>query len=290
MRRLWVNSETSRLRQVIIGNPERFELAGPINPKLERLALGAGDLPTQETLIPEFAALRAALESRGVEVMQPSPLDGVPDQLTPRDIGFVVGDRFVIANMLTPCRREEWRGIESILSTMSPERIVRPPADVTLEGGDVVLDRGVLYVGLSERTSSGGAAFLAETFGDEYEVVPVPLRTTAEGEDVLHLDCAFVPVGERSAIIYPPGLREIPPRLRAEYDWIEVDREQQHELATNVLSIAPDLVVSRDLSHAVNAEMRNRGIEVIELPFHGTPDCGGSFRCASLPLTRDLQL
>ena len=36
------------------------------------------------------------------------------------------------------------------------------------------------------------------------------------------------------------------------------------------------------------AEMlRARGLDVIELPFDGTPKSGGSFRCASLPLYRE---
>jgi N-dimethylarginine dimethylaminohydrolase len=118
-------------------------------------------------------------------------------------------------------------------------------------------------------------------------VIPVPLKQLADGENVLHLDCSFVPVGPRSALVYAGGLAEMPAAMADEYDLIEVTKAEQQILATNVLSLSPTQVIARTCASRVNAELRQRGLDVIELPFDDPPVLGGSFRCCSLPLWRD---
>jgi N-dimethylarginine dimethylaminohydrolase len=282
-----VESETGRLRSVIIGYPDSFVLPEPINRKHEIYHADHPERPTRERLEPEFDGFHLALETHGVEVHQPVPVDGVPDQLTPRDIGFVVGDVFVVASMATECRRDEWKGIRHLLDGIPADRILHAPPDVVVEGGDIVLDRGTLYVGLSERTTPGGAEFLRAHFSDRYEIETVRLRQLHHGEDILHMDCTFLPVGSSHALIYPDGFQEIPDSIRERYEWIEVDKDEQFELATNVLSISPTCVISRDVVARVNDELREIGLDVIEVRFDETPKSGGSFRCASLPLVRD---
>lgn len=281
-----VDSETGPLRRVIIGRADTFVMPEPINPKQEIFHADHPERPLRETLCAEFDAFQRVLDAHGVEVLVPDPVDGVPDQLTPRDIGFVVGDTFVVSRMTAESRRREWRGIEPIIDRLPPQRVIRVPLEVTVEGGDIVLDKGTLYVGVSERTDMPGAEFLRDRFGEHYHVEIVKLRKRAEGHDILHLDCAFVPVGENHALVYAPGFRTVPDRIRA-YEWIEIDAEEQFHLGTNVLSISPSCVISRDSARRINDELRTIGLEVIELAFDDTPKGGGSFRCASLPLERE---
>jgi N-dimethylarginine dimethylaminohydrolase len=154
-----------------------------------------------------------------------------------------------------------------------------------LEGGDVIVDRGKVFVGIGQRTTLAGAAWLMQLVPD-HEIVPITLRGLHHGEDVLHLDCSFLPVGDGHALIYPGGMREIPASVRDTYDLIEVTREEQQRLGTNVLSLDPSTVISQPTSTRINAELRERGIEVIEVPYSEPPKTGGSFRCCTLPLHR----
>lgn len=286
-RKLQVYSETGRLRSVIIGYPDTFELPAPINPKHAIYHHDHPERPTRPRLVPEFDAFRHALESQGVEVLQPTDVPGVPDQLTPRDIGFVLGDHFILSSMATACRRDEWQGISGMLEQLEPQHVLRAPADVTIEGGDIILDRGTLYIGLSERTSIEGAEWLREHYAWRYRVQLVPLKELHHDEDILHMDCAFLPVGEHHCLIYPGGFHQIPKCIEHNYEWIEVTKEEQFEMATNVLSISPSQVISRGNATRVNAALREAGFEVIEVAFDETPKGGGSFRCASLPLFRE---
>ncbi len=287
MHTLCVTSETGRLRSVIIGYPDNFHQVPPaiINETQKQYYFGP-DRPTREGVMADLGCFKETLTSHGVEVLQPEPLDGVPDQLMTRDIGVVIGDTFVVTQMARESRREEWLGLLPILDQMHTRRVIKVPDEIVLEGGDVIVDNGRIFVGLSQRTGPEGAAYLASRF-PHFEVIPVPLKQLADGENVLHLDCSFVPVGQRSALIYPNGLAEMPAAIAEQYNLIEVTKTEQQILATNVLSISPTQVIARTCAGRVNAEMRQRGLEVIELPFDDPPKTGGSFRCCSLPLRRD---
>ena len=123
---------------------------------------------------------------------------------------------------------------------------------------DVVVDGAHVFVGHGQRSDPAGLAFLQQRFGRDFEIVPLPCRSIADGEDVLHLDCAFNPLGKGHALIYPGGLETIPQILQHKYAWIEVSREEAAALATNVLSIAPDTVIARAGPECarVNGELR----------------------------------
>lgn len=184
-------------------------------------------------------------------------------------------------------RKREWEGISSILKRIPPESIVKVPNDLVIEGGDIVVDKGSVYVGISQRTTSEGVRFLRQALtGTGFRIIPIQLKSLAEGEDYLHLDCVFVPVGENHALIYPAGIKTIPSTIRNNYRWITVDKEEQNGLATNVLSLSPKQVISRDNAPRVNQELRSAGLEVFTLHFDEAPKTGGSFRCCTLPLVR----
>lgn len=237
--------------------------------------------PTAQSLKPELDWLGALLSSNGVHVERPRTIPGIKDQLTPRDIGFVIGDTFFVSNMSHPSRREEWRGIEELLKRQPALKVVHFPDDATVEGGDIIVDRDCVFVGTGNRTNDRAVAFLQGVLAQSpFKVVPVPLA-----DCTLHLDCSFNPLGEH-ALIYPAGLSEIPPELHR-YNWIVATDEEQRELAVNVLMLSPDTVISRDTSVRLNRLMAERGLRVYAVPFDETPKTGGSFRCAVLPLRRE---
>lgn len=287
MHTLCVTSETGRLRSVIIGYADNFHKTPPaIINETQKEYYFSPARPTRKRVMAEVGSLMETLKQQGIEVLQPEPLDGVPDQLMTRDIGVVIDNTFVVTQMAQKSRRDEWLGLQPILDEIGTQRIIKVPDDVVLEGGDVIVDNGRLFVGLSQRTGPEGAAYLASRF-PHFEVIPVPLKQLAEGENVLHLDCSFVPVGQHSALIYANGLAQLPAAIAEQYDLIEVTKAEQQLLATNVLSLSPTQVIARTCASRVNGELRRRGLEVIELPFDDPPKTGGSFRCCSLPLWRD---
>ena len=216
----------------------------------------------------------------------------VYDQLTPRDIGVTIGHKFLICPVVKASRRYEVAGIFRHILAMGgdePTILLPPDPEILLEGGDIIVDKNCIFVGISQRSNEAGVTYLTHQFRDKFTVVPVQCRRLEEGENVLHLDCTFNPVGQNMALIYVDGFEDIPDEIQ-QYEWIEIDKEEQKHLATNVLSLDQKTVISRNHPACVrvNEEMRKRGLQVIELPFDAAPSTGGSFRCCSLPLVREV--
>lgn len=281
-------SETDVLKEVIIGRYKGYcaerAYVEIVNEDQKK------GLPQLKELEREFEEFKKVLVEHGVKVLVPDYVGKfVYDQLTPRDIGVTIGHKFVLCNMARSSRRYESAGVFTHLQNREveePNILLPRPHDALLEGGDIVVDKGKIFVGISQRSNPKGFEFLVSSF-PEFDVIPVYCRSISEGENVLHLDCTFNPVGAQHALIYPDGFSEIPTAMR-NYQWIEVTKQEQAALATNVLSLSPDLLVSRDHSdcHRVNNLMREAGSEVIEIPFNAAPSTGGSFRCCTLPLVR----
>ena len=279
-------NETDILRSVVLGYPDNFH-ADPtaveiVNDTQFHYYADSQTRPTAQRLKPEFDAFQQEMEKHGVKVFYPTPCP-VPDQLTPRDIGFVCGETFFLAQMAKESRKREHEGIGFLLESM--ERVVKVPETVVIEGGDIVVDRGVVFVGISQRTTMDGYRWLVEQL-PTFTVVPVPLKSLDEGEDCLHLDCVFVPVGECHALVYPNGIDGENPAELGKYKWIKVTKEEQLQLATNVLSLSKNCVISRHSAIRVNTLLEEIGLQVIALKFDEAPKTGGSFRCCTLPLIR----
>jgi len=298
---LSIEDEFSTLRRVIIGlgspyqtNKEQiasqmaeFPFVPNTDRKPEVLAL---TYPTEEILLPEYAGYVDVLESYGVEVLRADPAAAYSfDYTCPRDIGFVIGDIFFVANMAVPSRANEIRTVQHLLAEIDPPKIVQPPAGALLEGGDVILlDAKTILVGINQRSNHEGFTFLNDYLTPlGYQVLPIK-------HNQLHLDCCLNPLGGGHLLIHPESLQgndnAIWRRLGS-LSWIRVDAVEREHLATNVLSINPDTIIARNhvACTRVNQAIRDLGYRVEEIGFDGVPATGGSFRCASLVLGRAVE-
>lgn len=141
-------NESDTLRVAIIGYPDNFHmdpLSVEVVNQTQAMYFNSAKEPTVNRLEIEFTEFQSALKRSSVVVynQEPCPADaGVPDQLTPRDVGFVIGNRFFLASMARRSRKREWEGISRILNRIPPERITKIPGDIVIEGGDIVVDKG----------------------------------------------------------------------------------------------------------------------------------------------------
>ena len=293
-----VNDEFSRLERVIIGlgapyqrdkeqvarEMAEFPLIPNTDRKAEVLAL---TYPDEALLVEEYRGYVAVLEKYGVEVLRADPGAAYSfDYTCPRDIGFVIGEHFIDANMSVASRRDEIRTIEAHLQGIASDRRLRPPAGCLLEGGDVILlDARTVLVGYNQRSNERGFEFLRECLAPMgYTVVPVP-------HVQLHIDCCLNPLGQGHLLIHPDSLavggEDFWPLLE-KFDWIEIDSAEREYLATNVLSIDPQTIIARDhpACARVNRVISDLGYSVEAITFDGVPATGGSFRCASMALKR----
>jgi N-dimethylarginine dimethylaminohydrolase len=108
------------------------------------------------------------------------------------------------SNMVMPARFPEEKWIAGA---------IKPPQGVFIEGGNVILGKDEVFLGIGDRTNREAAEWLHGQLGTGKQVVPFLLKP-----GVLHLDCAFCPIEERdgtqgSALVYS-GAFESPKDLQ----------------------------------------------------------------------------
>lgn len=288
--------ETSELETVIVGTTiDR----GPLQFNNATITLYAnqGTAPTDSDIANQVKGFCSVLEEQGIEVLRPQNVNGVL-QLFVRDLGFVVGDTFIWSNLKKEKRRLEQQGLWPIIDSIPGLRTVQPPSHIAIEGGDIVLVDGKVLVGIGDepehaRTKQDAVAFLRATLHD-VEVVPIKIRASddksANPKDrVLHLDCAFQPVGSGYAICFLEGFAGPPEAildLFGEKKLIRVSGDEMFDLWPNLFSLSPSKIVSAPTFGRLNGVLREIGFEILEVPYHEIAKLGGLFRCSTLPLRR----
>jgi N-dimethylarginine dimethylaminohydrolase len=304
MLQLHVQDETSQLRAVVLGTAESN---GP-TPKPEEAYdpkslehIKAGTYPIEADMVPEMSAFESVLKKYGVTVFRPQLISDY-NQIFTRDIGFVIDDIFIKSNIL-PDRERELDAIQYVIDQIQPAKVVRPPEEVHIEGGDVMLWENYIFVGtykgsdykdyITARTNIQGVEYLRKLFPNkivkEFDLVKSKIEAR---DNALHLDCCFQPVGKDKAIIYKRGFREEADylfllQLFGKHNLFHIKRKEMYHMYSNVFSIAPDVVVSERKFKRLNNWLRNNGFTVEEIPYAEIAKQEGLLRCSTLPLIRE---
>jgi N-dimethylarginine dimethylaminohydrolase len=304
MLQLHVQDETSRLRAVVLGTAESN---GP-TPKPEEAYdpkslehIKAGTYPIEADMVPEMNAFETVLKKYGVTVFRPQLISDY-NQIFTRDIGFVIDNIFIKSNIL-PDRERELDAIQYVIDQIQPAQVVRPPEEVHIEGGDVMLWENYIFVGtykgsdykdyITARTNMQGVEYLRKLFPNkivkEFDLVKSKIEAR---DNALHLDCCFQPVGKDKAIIYKRGFREEADylfllQLFGKDNLFHIKRKEMYHMYSNVFSIAPDVVVSERKFTRLNNWLRKNGFTVEEIPYAEIAKQEGLLRCSTLPLIRE---
>ncbi|WP_399630133.1 dimethylarginine dimethylaminohydrolase family protein [Sporosarcina sp. SG10008] len=270
------NTEYDTLRRVILCQPRFMAIEEVINDVQKEYE---DENINVELAMKQHKQFEELLKEHGVEVIKLPSSKKFPEQVFTRDIGFTVGDDIFVSEMASDIRKGEEEALEEWLED---EDISFQTTTDHVEGGDVIVDRGTLFVGISSRTSIEAAEKLKDDLPD-YTIIPVPFD-----EKYLHLDCVFNILSPEVGLIFLKAFDpSIVDMLTATYKLIEVSEEEQFTMGTNVLSIGDKKVFSLPQNKQVNAQIRAHGFEVIEVEFDEIIKSGGSFRCCSMPVNRE---
>ena len=299
-----INNETSRLRAVVLGsatsNGPTPTIAEAYDPKsLEHIL--AGTYPIEKDMVLEMEAFNQVLEKYEVTVFRPQLTDNY-NQIFARDIGFVIGEVFIKSNIL-PDRERELDAIQYIIDQINPSKVVRPPKEVHIEGGDVMLWNDYIFIGtyngsdykdyITARTNKEGVQYIKGLFPNKKVKEFDLIKSKIEARDnALHLDCCFQPVGENKGIIYKRGFREEADymflvNLFGKENLFHITREEMYDMNSNFFSIDTNVVVSEKNFTRLNSWLRKNGFTVEEIPYAEIAKQEGLLRCSTLPLLRE---
>lgn len=303
MLQLNVKDETSLLKEVILGtaidNGPVPDIEDAYDPKsIEHIK--AGTYPLEADMVKEMEAFNAVFQKYNVKVYRPETLKNC-NQIFSRDIAFVIDDYFFKSNIL-PDREKELDAIRYIIDQMDPDKVIRPPENVHIEGGDVMLwDEHILigtYKGpdypnyITARTNMAGVNYIKEMFPNKIvKEFDLQKSNTIARDNALHLDCCFQPVGKDKAIIHREGFRDINDYNYLVYlfgkdNLFHIDKDEMYHMFSNIFSIAPDVVVSEQKFTRLNRWLDSNGITVEEIPYAEISKQEGLLRCSTMPLIR----
>ena len=301
---LHIQNETAPLKAVVLGVAQEN---GP-TPKLEdaydpksREHIKAGTYPLESDMIREMEDFATVLKKYGVKVYRPEIIRDC-NQIFSRDIAFVIENTLIKANIL-PDREEEYQAIKYIVDQIDPVKIVHPPKEVHVEGGDVMPWNEYIFVGtytgsdysdyITARTNQAAIDFLTTLFPNKtVKAFELKKSNTDPKENALHLDCCFQPVGKNMAILHKAGFL-----IETEYEWLrdffgrdhvfEITKEEMYQMNSNIFSIAPNVVVSDQRFTRLNTWLTSKGITVEAIEYKEIANQEGLLRCSTLPLIRD---
>lgn len=270
-------SEYDKLEKVIVCEPTYMAIDEVINDVQKKYEDENIDQKIAQSQHEQF---RKTLEKNGVEVITLPASQEYPEQVFTRDIGFTLGEKLFVAEMASEIREGEEEVLTYWLDRTETDY---ETLDVNkIEGGDVIIDRNVIYVGVSGRTSLEAIRKLQAKLPHQ---TVIPVKFDAK---YLHLDCVFNVLSPEVAIIYPDAIDPKMVKLLSEkYTLIEVCKDEQFTMGTNVLSIGDKKVLSLPINKKVNKAMREKGFDVLEVDFSEIIKSGGSFRCCSMPVERE---
>ena len=227
--------------------------------------------PDYALMLQQHQAYVAALRSLGLKVELLDPLPGHPDAYFVEDPAIVTPEAAVVTRPGALARRGEADAIAPVLANYRPVERIQAPG--TLDGGDVLIVGKQLFVGLSERTNSDGAAQLGAIlakFGYRYTPVAVDAG--------LHLKSSVNAAGDNTLLLSAgfAGRAEF-----AGYDCLILDAADAY--ACNTLWINDALLMPAGFPSA-RRKLADLGLPVIELEVSEVRKMDGGLTCMSLRL------
>jgi N-dimethylarginine dimethylaminohydrolase len=241
--------------------------------------------PDLDLVADQHAALVAALEREGVEVVVAEPLGGrFAKSIYVRDPLVTVPGGAVIGRMAVRMRRGEEPDLTRIVAAEGLPILATITGTGTVEGGSFVkLRPGLAAFGTTIRCNPEGAAQLRavlERIGWELLVVPLSGYT-------IHLDLHLTMVDVNRALVDVPGLP---------YWFLEELESRGFELITpepgeawalNALCLRPGRVLMAEGSPRTAERLAAAGIEVVTVPYDEIQKAGGGVHCSTMELLRE---
>ena len=282
MKKFGTHNEYSTLRTVIMCPPTHFEIRTPINiTQAKWHHLGRGPDPVKR--LEQYNAIKSALEKQGVKVWEIPPSEKYSYQVFTRDAGVIADQGALVGRFKFDPRKGEEQPFMQMLEQNDVGVAHRFEKPAIFEGGDfMLLNQNEAFVGVGDRTNKDALAVLSARL-PSIKLHPIHLP-----KDFLHLDVVLNIISPHIALAYLPAISD-DCRSLLKYHRLtimDVSKEEQETMATNVLAIGKNKIVSASCNGATNEKIRKEGFDVLEIEMSEIIKGGGGARCMTLPVLR----
>jgi N-dimethylarginine dimethylaminohydrolase len=247
--------------------------------------------PDPTRLLTQHEAFAETLSGLGVLVSVLDATEGEVDACFVYDAAFVTGNGVVEFRSAKPARAAEGARLAADLALLGVPVAGRLEAPAVADGGDYCwLRRDLLVGGRGYRTNQAAHDRMRELLaGEGQQLYTVDLPHDRGPAHVLHLMSCLSPVTDDLAVVFEP-IAPVPLlQLLAELGiaWVAVDPDEYDALGSNVLAVAPGVVVMYDGSPRTRRALEARGVEVHVVEASELAKGDGGPTCLARPLLRD---
>jgi dimethylargininase len=219
--------------------------------------------------VAEHDLYEAALVRLGCTVQRLPDAPDQPDSVFVEDTAVVFDELAVIARPGAVSRRSETEAMAGALTRY--RRLVHIEAPGTLDGGDVLVTPGRVFVGISGRTNADGAHQLERLLAPHgFVVVTVPVA------GCLHLKSAATLAAPTTMVISPDW---VDATYFDGFDLIEVDRAEP--AAANVLRIGGHILCAKEHVET-RRRIEARGFVTVSVPAGELAKAEGGVTCCAV--------
>jgi len=274
----------------MVSNLERVLVRTPTTVG-EFVEQGAWRMPDTVALLQEHKSFVQLLENLGCHVDVAESIDGLVDSVYMHDPMIMTAHGAILLRMAKPVRSAEPAEFRKTLERIGVPILGELTAPAFADGGDKVwLDEKTLLIGHSYRTNTDGIEQIREMlkpFGVDVHSFDLPHY---EGPGaVLHLMSVLSPISYDKAVVYEPLA---PARLlqfltSRGISWFTVSEKEMLTQGSNVLTIAPNVVVLAAGNPEIEAKLRGAGVQVHLFAGNNVAVKGdGGPTCMTAPLIR----
>lgn len=303
-----INHESGALKRVMVHHPgKELELANA-DPVAHHF-----DMPVDiKRFISDHQELVDALKDAGVEVLQVRDLIAdnkemleqsyrAPNMVFVRDSSTMTRDGAFMFRMGLPSRRVETPVIKAAHEAHGVPVVLEMKEPDTFEGGGfAVLEGKTAVAGLCERSTQGaldqmGDYLLESKLSDLWITIKMP-------DGIVHIDGEFCELPGKVALTHPEIMNDLPTTFRTRketwegsfVDWLkedgwdilEITDQECFDMAANFVTIDKDLAFHYTGNPRVMKEVKERGIDVVQIPGEEMRKGMGGIHCMTCPILR----
>jgi dimethylargininase len=227
--------------------------------------------PSYERIAQEHASYVAALREAGLEVDSLPPLERYPDSMFVEDPAFVLPEGAIQLRSGADARRGEGEEIASALRRHF-ETVFALEGDEYVDGGDVLIAPGEIFIGLSQRTNRKGADALRAKLarlGRKARIAQTP-------DSILHFKTAVSLLTEDTVVatkaMAASGIFA---------DFRIVIAPDGEEPAANLLRVNDVVFVGENFTRTIDL-VAQEGLRVVPLPVSEIGKLDAGLSCMSL--------
>jgi len=228
--------------------------------------------------------LENELKKIGITVLKPKKykINNMCYALWTRDTSFLIDNKIYLLPHMLPIKNKNIsaKRVEQIKNEVDvmpykKEGIIVPD-DVNLDGGDILIDDNIIFVGKNERTDNTGVDYMKKTFKNK-NIIPIK-------HHALHLDCCFAILPGKIVLYSSTYIKKMPSIIRNNYMCIRLEDMFMDTIETNLATnflIIDNIIITADKPKfkKLNDFLEKLGFKIILIPFENISTMGGGIRC-----------